>query len=148
MRAPHRARSIRTISEFSRTLSNTICLPSAVTSKDCVAAELLKWLSRRDFFVARSSSQKSCAGNGPCAYTSARLFGRNRWRCPPTRSRIAGNAGDQSDRRAAVQGNLEQPRSTIIDAARNDPLAIGRPAYRLLYVNRLRERLEIAAVCG
>ena len=55
------------MSEFSRTLSNTICLPSAVTSKDCVAAELLKRLSWRDFFVARSSSQKSCAGNGPCA---------------------------------------------------------------------------------
>src|SRR5438445_2873298 len=76
--APHRARSIRTISEFPRTLSNTICLPSAVTSKDCVAAELFKRLSWRDFFVARSSSQKSCAGNGPCAYTSARPLGTNR----------------------------------------------------------------------
>src|SRR5207237_2682723 len=78
MRASHRARSIRTISEFSRTLSNTICLPSAVTSKDCVAAELLRWVSWRAFFVAMSSRQTSCAGNGPCAYTSARPFGTNR----------------------------------------------------------------------
>jgi len=40
-----RATSIRTISAFCRSLSNTICLPSAVTSNDCVAAELLKRLS-------------------------------------------------------------------------------------------------------
>jgi hypothetical protein len=61
MRAPHRARSIRTISEFSRTLSNTICLPSVVTSKDCVAAESFKRLSWRDF----SSSGRAARSPAP-----------------------------------------------------------------------------------
>src|SRR6185295_5546333 len=42
----------------------------------------------------------------------------------------------------------EQPWSAIVDAAGNNPLAVGRPAYRFLNVDRLRERLEIAAICG
>jgi hypothetical protein len=63
----HFGRSIRTISEFSRKRSNTICLPSGVMSKVRVNALLLRWVSVRVFFVARSSSRKSCCdSNCPC----------------------------------------------------------------------------------
>jgi hypothetical protein len=55
-----RGRSIITTSEFSRKRSNTICLPSSVTSNVIIAAGSVKLVSGRHFIVTRSSSQKSC----------------------------------------------------------------------------------------
>ena len=62
----HLARSMRTISEFSRKRSNTIRLPSGAMSNVRMAAPPLRRVSGLRFFVARSSSQKSCDGRKPC----------------------------------------------------------------------------------
>ena len=58
----HLLRSIRTMSEFSRKRSNTICLPSGVTSKVRIASVPLRRVSCRDSFVATSNRKKFCAG--------------------------------------------------------------------------------------
>ena len=55
----HRGKSISTISEFSRSRSNTICFPSGVTSKVRMVEGLFRCVSGRVCFVTRSSSQKS-----------------------------------------------------------------------------------------
>jgi hypothetical protein len=62
---PHR-KSINTMSELSRKRSNTICLPSGLTSKVRMPPLSARRVNNRLFQVRRSSSQKFCVGASPC----------------------------------------------------------------------------------